>query len=76
MAIFIVFAVAAGCGLSDATWAIKKYIEGDRFSEDPASVRERVFRAKLGADLLMGLCIILGFMALFGGVFILLANYC
>lgn len=75
LGIFIIFVVAVGCGFSDAIWAIKKYIQGDRIIDDSTSNRERVYRALLGANLLVILCIFFGMLALFGGLIIVFTQY-
>lgn len=75
LGIFIIFMMAVGCGFSDASWAIKKYIQGDKIGDVSPSSRERIFRAKLGADLLIVLCIFFGLAALFGGLIVAFTQY-
>lgn len=73
--IFVVFAIVAGCAFSDANWVIQKYLCGDDADKDCPSDRERIYRAKLGTDLMLILCVIFGVASGFGLLFVLLANF-
>ena len=75
LGIFIAFAVAVGCELSDAQWAIQQHIDGHKFSEMSASNKERVYRAKLGAELLLIFCILMGIGSLVMAFIILMMNF-
>lgn len=68
----MVFTIVMGCTCSDASWAIQKYIQGDRISDDRTNSMERVYRAKLAADLMMGLSIMFGVASGFFLLFVLL----
>ena len=75
LGIFIAFAVAVGCELSDAQWAIGQHIDGYKFSEMRPLSQERVYRAKLGAELLLILCIFMGVGSLVMAFIILMMNF-
>lgn len=74
LGIIILFAVVVGCELSDARWVIERYVTGHNACADSNSERERTYRALLGANLVMGICVFLGCAALFTGIVIMLAN--
>lgn len=60
LGLFLIFAIVTGCTCSDASWAVQKYIQNDKISDDCSSDKERIYRTKLAADLMMGMSIMFG----------------
>lgn len=75
LGLFIIFAIATGCMCSDASWAVQKYIQGDEISDDDSSDKERIYRTKLAADLMMGMSIMFGVASGFATLWVLLSRF-
>lgn len=73
--LFLIFAIVTGCTCSDTSWAVQKYIQGDKISDDVPSDRERIYRSKLAADLMMGLSILFGVTSGFFLLWVLLSQF-
>lgn len=63
LAFLILYTVVVGCTCSDASWSVQKYIQGDKISDDGQSNKERIYRTKLAAELMMGISIMVGVVA-------------
>lgn len=59
----ILYAIVTGCACSDASWSVEKYIQGDRMTDDCRSDKERIYRSKLAAELMVGISIMMGVVA-------------